>query len=315
MVDFELICSQLGIQFWRGGKNNIPGCLTIHCPCCPENDPDPSRHGNLDPVTGKYSCWRCKGSHPAVVIARAGHVSVQAASDLIRKYTTGDGVFQKQPEQENHCSSINLPGSSSPLDIHRSYLERRGFDVGELIFYHGIRFTGMLEKWEGVDWGFRTIIPVVDSRNHLVSFQGRDVTGRSPFRYLFPPKEKQIKDCKTLLYGEELCGGLDSVLVVEGVMDMWKLGRGAVCTFGSSVTPQQVLRMSKFKRVYLAFDNEPAAKQHSLEIAKELSSMGTEAYLVDTDFGLDGNGAVRDIGDLSLDDARAFKGSVLRDLL
>lgn len=308
MVDYEAICKQLDILYWTSGKNNVEGCLTIHCPCCPEDDPDPSRHGNLNPADGSYSCWRCKGSHPSVVIARAAHISVQAASNLIRKYTTG--VVAAKREEVKMANSITLPGSHTPLDIHRNYLEGRGFDVDELQFYHGIKFTGMMEKWEGMNWQFRVIIPVYDRRNSLVSFQGRDVTGKQD-RYLFPPKEKQVRDCKTLLYGAELCGKKDALLVVEGVMDAWKLGAGAVCTFGSSVTQEQVLEMSHWRKVFLAFDNEPAAVQHARDVAKQLSSLGTEAFLVNTDFGLDSEGNVRDVGDLSVAEARDFKKSFL----
>lgn len=309
MVDFEAICRQLDIPYWTSGKNNVEGCITIRCPCCPDDDPDPSRHGNLDPETGKYSCWRCKGSHPAVVIARAGHISVNAASDLIRRNTTGSMLVHQ--EEFERAEFIHLPGKVTPLDVHTKYLEGRGFDIDELQFYHGIRFTGMMEKWEGTDWGLRVIIPVYDRKCRLVSFQGRDCTGRSLYRYLFPPKEKQVMDCKTLLYGAELCGGMDKIVVVEGVMDAWKLGKGAVCTFGTGVTPQQILEMSRWKTVYLAFDNESAAHEHAVEIAKELSSLGTDAFIVNTDFGLNEDGSVRDAGDLSLSDARYFMQGLL----
>lgn len=309
MVDYEAICNQLDIPYWTSGKNNVEGCITIKCPCCPEDDPDPSRHGNLDPATGKYSCWRCKGSHPSVVIARAGHISVQAASDLIRKHTTG--IVQVKHEDVEQATSIRLPGSVTPLDLHTRYLTGRGFDVDELMFYHAIRFTGMMEKWEGTDWGLRVIIPVYDRMNRLVSFQGRDCTGKSPYRYMFPRKEMQVRDCKTLLYGAELCGGTDKLLVVEGVMDAWKAGRGVVATFGSGVSKEQILEMAHWKTVYLAFDNEPAAKEEARGIAKELSALGTDAFLVNTDFGMNPDGTARDIGDLPLDDARHFRDSVL----
>ena len=310
MVDYEAICRQLDIPYWTSGKNNVEGCITIRCPCCPDDDPDPSRHGNLDTMTGRYSCWRCKGSHPSVVIARAGHISVQAASELIRKNTTG-GTFIQQEEETTRVESIKLPGSVMPLDVHKNYLEGRGFDIDELQFYHGVRFTGMMERWEGTDWGLRVIIPVYDRKCRLVSFQGRDCTGHSAYRYLFPPKDRQIQDCKTLLYGAELCGGTDRLIVVEGVMDAWKLGKGAVCTFGTSVTSSQILEMSRWRNVYIAFDNEPVAKEHAVDIAKELSSLGSNAYIVNTDFGLNADGSVKDIGDLSTNDARHFKSEVL----
>ena len=94
-------------------------------------------------------------------------------------------------------------------------------------------------------------------------------------------------------------------------MDAWKLGAGAVCTFGSSVTDAQVLEMANWRRVFIAFDNEPAAIEHARDVAKQLSSLGVEAYIVNTDFGLNPDGTARDIGDLPMDDAREFRRQVL----
>ena len=234
---------------------------------------------------------------------------MQAASELIKKNSSGVSAGKQEPVKM--AESITLPGSHKPLEVHQKYLEKRGFDVDELCFYRGIKFTGMMEKWNGVDWGYRVIIPVFDRKNSLVSFQGRALFEKQEPRYLFPPKERQVRDCKTLLYGAELCGGAESIVVVEGVMDAWKLGRGAVCTFGSSVTPQQILEMSQWRKVFLAFDNEPEATEHAREVAKQLSGLGVEAYLVNTDFGMNEDGSVRDIGDLPLDDARSFMRQVL----
>lgn len=308
MVDYEAILTQLGIPFWTSGKNNVEGCLTVRCPCCPEDDPDPSRHGNFDPETGKYSCWRCKGSHPSVVLAKAGRISVSAASELIRKNTVGGSAISEK-EEVVFADKITLPGSPVPSDLHRKYLEGRGFNVDDLVFYYGLRFTGMMEKWEGVDWGYRVIIPIFDSKKNLVSFQGRGIFKKQEPRYLFPPKEKQVCESKTLLYGADLCRLNRSIIVVEGVMDAWKLGPGAVCTFGSSVTKEQILEMARWRKVFIAFDNEPTAQEHAREVAKDLSALGVEAYLVNTDFGLTEDGEVKDIGDLSLEEAREFKKS------
>lgn len=310
MVDYESICSQLGIPFWTSGKNNVEGCLTIHCPCCPDDDPDPSRHGNLDPKTGKYSCWRCKGSHPAVVIAKASGISVKSASELIARNSRGSTGINFQAVE--YAKTLEIPGSARPMEIHTRYLSGRGFDVDELIFYYGLKFTGMLEKWDGTDWGYRAIIPISDIDGNLVSFQGRDCTGKSAYRYLFPRKEKQIRDSKTLLYGSNLCKSKDSVIVVEGVADAWKLGPGSVCTFGSSVTREQILEMSRWRNVYLAFDNEPTALSHAREVAEELSLLGVKAYMVNTDFGLTEDGKVRDVGDLSTEDAKHFRDSIFK---
>ena len=46
-------------------------------------------------------------------------------------------------------------------------------------------------------------------------------------------------------------------------------------------------------------------------MAMQLSALGVDAYVVNTDFGLNPDGSVRDVGDLPMADARAFRRQVL----
>lgn len=304
-MKWKELLDQLHIDYRLDGKNHIPGACTIRCPICGDKPTNPnSKHGNLLDEGG-YKCWRCSGAHPAIVISRAAGISVQQASDLIRKF--GGNQVQVRRAEIERATEIKLPGSTKPLPLHTRYLEGRGFNPSDLEFYYNIRYTGMMEKWEGTDWGFRVIIPVLDIDGTLKSFQGRDATGKSALRYLFPPATKTIRDSKQLIYGANLCTRRSRVVVVEGVFDAWRLGPGAVATFGTSVTREQISILSNWEQVVLCFDPEPEAQAHAKEIAVELNAIGRNVVVACEDFGKNADGSAKDIADLSNDDAASLR--------
>ncbi|TSP13980.1 DNA primase [Cupriavidus campinensis] len=86
--------------------------------------------------------------------------------------------------------SIELPTGGRNL----RYLDNRGI-TSEIAKYFGMRYCHNghfeFEKPEGgvgrQDYSHRVILPVFDLDGDLVTFQGRDITGTSPKKYLFPP--------------------------------------------------------------------------------------------------------------------------------
>ncbi|VDK40365.1 unnamed protein product [Cylicostephanus goldi] len=309
MIDWNSVCNELNIPCWNVGKNVIPGATCIQCPCCDDH----SHHGNFLP-DGGYKCWRCKGSSPAIVLARAGKVDVQTAQKIIDKNKSRDHKESAKEAMDRvtaMASSVTLPGSDTPLQIHIDYLAKRGLDWKEVKEKFGIKFTGMgwksnytdqEGKTTSIDVSFRIIIPVYNHLGDIIAWQARDVTGRSPFRYIFPKVESCVKHYKAELYGSNLCRKSNKVLVVEGVFDQWKLalaGIPAVCTFGTSTTQEQVALMAAWEDIIIAFDNEPEAQRHADEIAIQLASLGRNVYIAPTDFGTNPDGTARDFGDLT----------------
>jgi DNA primase len=51
---------------------------------------------------------------------------------------------------------------------------------------------------------------------------------------------------------------------VEGVFDAWRIGDGAIATFGTQFTDEQLLMISKFKQVFVMYDQDAIDDAHRL---------------------------------------------------
>jgi DNA primase len=68
------------------------------------------------------------------------------------------------------------------------------------------------------------------------------------------PKAEEVIDHKKCLYAMDLAT-TDTVVIVEGTVDQWKLGPSAVATFGQSFTLEQVkLLVNRWKRRIVLYD-------------------------------------------------------------
>jgi DNA primase len=110
-------------------------------------------------------------------------------------------------------------------------------------------------------------------RDRWVSYVGRDITGMSSMKYRPCPKEKEAIAHKSLLYGAHLVPD-QSVLVVEGITDAWRMGPGAVALFGQKTTPKQMLALSRFERIFVMLDED--AQRSADRIAANLAVLGRE---------------------------------------
>ncbi len=89
-------------------------------------------------------------------------------------------------------------------------------------------------------------------------------------------------DPKSVLYNLDNATGR-RVCLVEGPADVWRMGDGFVCSFGTDVTQAQVRLLSRYKEVFIMFDPEPEARIKARKVAEELSILGggTDVWLVD----------------------------------
>ena len=188
------------------------------------------------------------------------------------------------------------PAGLYNLDRGKAYLKARGFVPDAIIQEYGLIITGTTG-----DYKFRIIIPIYQ-HGKLVSYQGRDYTGLSPIRYKACARENEIVHHKHLLYDADRVTG-DHVIVVEGIVDKWKMGENTVCTFGTGFTPQQVNLLSKWGKVSILYDGEPEAQKHAEKLGEQLSGLG-----VDVDNIRLGK---EDPGALSMEEARALSKEIL----
>jgi hypothetical protein len=166
------------------------------------------------------------------------------------------------------------PGFGPLLPAHKRYLKSRSYDSDTLVREWGIGGCGP----RGGRWAWRVAIPIKNAAGRTVAWQGRHVGPAQP-KYLFTPDEKCLEDPKTLLYGIDMVDG-DSVLVVEGVPSVWRIGAGAVATFGIDFKTEQFHMLRRFKRRFLMFDPEPAATRRAEQLASQLAVFPGETEIL-----------------------------------
>ena len=164
-----------------------------------------------------------------------------------------------------------MPGESL-TKRHRDYLISRGFDPFELIKLYGLRGTGPLG-----DYKHRIIIPII-YQGQTVSYQGRDITGRANLPYKACPISEEIFHHKHLVYNFD--SATKNAIVVEGILDAWRIGAGAVATFGTGYTTKQAQLLRKFERVFILYDLEDTAQEQADQLSYELSAMGTKSFII-----------------------------------
>jgi len=249
------------------------GWVQTQCPYC---DSFGSYHLGFNLKNNFYSCWKC-GYHPIEEITSLlTNTEEKSVWKIIKLYKNKDSLLTEEIKPIIVKKEIlQLPiGTSKMTQIHKDYLISRKFDPDKLESIYGLQGTNHLGNYK-----FRIIAPIYH-KEVLVSYQGRDVTNKSKLRYKTCSIEDEVRHHKHCLYAlDSVQGG--SILVVEGITGVWRLGPGSVATFGIKFTLEQAKLLTKFKRRFIAFDPEPQATIQAEKLAHLSSTMGGESILVE----------------------------------
>jgi len=180
---------------------------------------------------------------------------------------------------------------AKPLDCgplnrnHRKYLTGRGFDPDQIADMWGVEGCG----GRGGAWRHRIIIPIYEADgSRWVSWTARTTSQTVRPRYKVLEADKSLVDVTGLLYGQHLVPG-DTIVVVEGPLDAWAIGPGAVALLGAGWDSQQLMKiLVGFSRVSVLFDEDLAGRKHRFSLCHELAALGKEVDLI---HGMDGDPA------------------------
>lgn len=294
MLDLSTLLLEAHIQHGppnpRGWINDLP------CPFCGKN------HLGWNINHGRFFCWACLGHPTLLTLSRLLGITQTKARELLAKAGQQPAKPLSSAVQGHSRGRFTLPpGTGEGRDPHKAYLIRRGFDPGQVLREWGFLATGPDTQ---PIFANRIIAPLT-LRGEMVSWQGRSIHPNCPpdRRYRTAPPEWESVFHKNTVYGLDQVVG-DSVLVVEGMMDVWKMGPGAVHTFGVSWTRGQLAALMTFRRVVVGYDNEPDAQVCGTWLAEELASLGVDAAVVCPDSG-------KDWGDLPITQARVILQEIL----
>lgn len=261
----------------QGHKHCRPGWVQIPCPFCSGN---PGYHlgfctNKEEPYFNQFVCWRCGYKKRTQVIEKLLKIEWGHALQEEKKYSDGRPVSIEYKKWESNKTKLSLPvGTRTMNDRHRRYLRKRKFDPDTLEKVWDLKGTGPVGEY-----CHRIIAPIYFNKK-LVSYQGRDITDLAEDKYRACRQENEVMHHKHILYGYDLVPKT-SVVVVEGITDVWRLGPGAVCTFGIKYRKEQANLLSTFKNVFVMYDaNETEACNKAQDLANDLNSCVNHVELI-----------------------------------
>lgn len=266
-MDIKKLLIDYNINYWDKGKNVTPGWVNIRCPFCD----DKSNHGGFNPLKEYYNCWHCRWHPLEKVLSAILGVSEYEAKNILKNYQTQP---LKSIEEIRRPSRLEIPGSELKHP-HIRYLLKRGFEPRQLVEKYHI--LGTLH--ENAKYSYRIIIPIF-YKGRAISFQSRMIVDNVEQKYKACSKRLEIIEHKKMLYNIDNCVR-DRVIVVEGVLDCWKIGDDCCCTFGVDYTKEQLLMLSKFKKIFVCYDPDEAGEPAAIKLSNELSILNKEVEIIE----------------------------------
>ena len=254
MLNIEQLCLDYNIIY---SDKVSSGFINVQCPFCD----DRGTHLGININNAYATCFRC-GYHPLLkTIMLLLSVNYNIAKDIIQKYSLIFTTVSKQESKINIPSQIVFPSDTQSLTSKaKKYLISRNYDPDKLVQTWGLLSTGHTGFYK-----HRILAPIYQ-RQQLVSYQCRDITGKHPQKYLACHQEEEIIPHQHCIYGINLASNRKCI-VVEGITDVWRLGPGAVATFGILFTKQQArLIAMNFDKIFIMFDSEPQAQEKAEEL-------------------------------------------------
>ncbi len=155
---------------------------------------------------------------------------------------------------------------------------------------------GFYDRFRG-----RLIFPIKDSRENIIGFSGRILTGEKEAKYINIP-ETEIYHKRESLYGIHITKDeirkAGAILVVEGEFDVigpYQHGIGNIVAIkGSSVTKDHLRILKRYaQKIVLCLDADAAGQDAVMRTIKEAEEMNIEIYVMEIPDGKDPDDAVR----------------------
>jgi hypothetical protein len=270
------------------------GWVQLRCPFCTGS---PGWHLGFDISSNIFTCWRCGRHTKLEVICSAVGVSRKEGISILKEmsdYNTSIFIPQHKKKRSNRKYGIlTFPPNIGPLHaMHTQYLKDQYMltdsDINTLEKHWGIKGTRHLSG----KYNFRIFIPIYN-RGKIVSFTTRSINPFDPIKYYSCSEKDEVMHHKHLLYGANPAQQCPNIILTEGPIDRWKLlslpsGWTAGATFGAKTTRQQRYLLSKYKKIVVWLDPDPAGEENADRLSDILTERGCNCCIVsgmDNDLG------------------------------
>ena len=277
------------ILYWTEGPNTQLGWVNIRCPFCS----DSSNHGGLNISKGYYNCWKCGPKKLEVILKNILGINYYKAAEIVKEYSGRNQILNiLNKKEKKEVLKVDLQGEKLN-NIHKKYLKKRKYNPAFLEKKYNLLGTGFVGEWK-----YRIIIPIYFN-NRLVSFQGRDYTGKAKLRYKTLKDDLSIISPKRIFYNLDNCRG-GRIAVMEGAPDVWRFGDNFIATLGTGMTDYQIKILSKYDTVFFIFDPDEEAQERAEKYASSVSAFGIFTEIIDL-------GGEKDPGERSEEELKYIK--------
>jgi hypothetical protein len=241
------LLQQFGVPYVERGKNTGPACLGLKCPYCGD---DPSEHCGVFKDNGVFTCFRCgqKGSFAYLLSTLSGLSTAECAS-MIKGET-----YSPEKIREKLIDRLTLDKTKAALDRQAALRTIEEIPLPDC--YAPISITTrlpLLDKWLkrrhvaletvvkhrcgyclGGRYSHRLIVPML-FHGCRVGFVALDLTGKADRKAL----NDDFGQIGEYLYGYDEVRPSSVLVVVEGILDQWRVGHHCVATLGTHITDGQ----------------------------------------------------------------------------
>lgn len=271
ILDFLRLAVDFGIPTCETGNHHChDGWVQTHCPYCAGGRSGWHLGWNLS--NGLFHCWRCGGVDTRKTLER---LTGKKFYTLAQIYNTQSRA-QKPPPVVSRLRRLDLPKDCGALRIsHQRYLKSRGFCPEDIVRQWEIKGIG---PYGGI-WAWRILIPIHDSDGRWISYSARSISENVKPRYRTLEDTKAIASLTNVLYGEHHAID-DTVIIVEGPLDVWRMGPGTVALMGAGWTPSQAKRLLKYRKRFIVFDPDKTGCAKAKSLANWLSPYPGESHIL-----------------------------------
>lgn len=268
-MKFTDILSEYNIPIAPEGHHHCrSGWVQIDCPFCGKDSH--KWHLGYSIEGGYFNCWCCGGHSVVNTIMEITGLPYNQV-----KKTLGNLEIEHF-EKVKPTGKLVLPKGIVPLHYmpaHIKYLQSRGFDWQEIERIWQIQAIPLAHR---LSW--RIFIPII-YHSEMVSWTTRSISLNERItRYISTKENEESIPHHSLLYGEDFAR--HAIIVVEGCLDAWRIGPGAVGTFGTGYSLEQLERMARYPTRAICFDNEKEAQKRAKQLSNDLSAFPGDTYNV-----------------------------------
>lgn len=316
--DVEQVVAYEGFCYKLSNGNNGPQINIKTCPACGCND----YKVYLNADSGLGNCFKCNFTFNKYKLVKASR-GITNHGDMVRYFESIGSIVSYRPKSVVSYRKMNedwvlpqnfaieleeqLPQYLKDRNVDAKLCKRFDLRVCEYGFY---KYKDFEDRDKSVDFSNRIIIPIKDTNGNMVTFQGRDTTGKSNKKYLFP---NMLPGTGRFIYNANYAieHKAKRVVLNEGVFDVFAMTQAlesdlkyrefvACGSFGKHLsisaknyrTEDQLTDLFRLfeagvVEVVILWDGESEATRAAYEAAAKLNSFGLNATVAVIGGGLD----------------------------